>query len=135
MKTIRTKELAQVLLDLTDGKEESVAKKSVKEFASFLHKKGMISESEKIISEYRILYNEKHNIVEATVTLTERLPEKTRISLRESLKKKYKAREVHMLEKVDERIIGGLKIKVGDEVLDMTAINTLNQLKTKLLSK
>jgi hypothetical protein len=31
-----------------------------------------------------------------------------------SLKKKYKAREVNILEKVDERIIGGIKVKIGE---------------------
>ena len=104
-----------------------------KSFASFLHKKNLLSSFDKIVSEYRNLYNKKHNIVEATVTLTDRLPEKTRIHLRESLKKKYKAREVHILEKVDERLIGGLKIKVADEVIDMTIKNYLTELKHKIL--
>ncbi len=133
MATSRTKELAQAFLDMTDGHEEAAAKKATKEFAAYLAKKGLLHDADKILAEYRELYNKKHNIVEATVTLTERLPEKTRLHLREALKKRYKAREVHMLEKVDQRIIGGLKVKIGDEVYDSTIANSLKQLQAQLL--
>lgn len=133
MKASITKELAEALLEMTDGKSEAEEKKAIKEFAAYLSRKGMLSQSDAIIEEYRALYNRKHNIVEATVTLTERLPEHTRLKLREALKKKHKAREVHMLEKVDQRIIGGMKVKIGDEVYDSTIKNTLKQLEAQLL--
>ena len=133
MKSVDTKNLAYVLLDMTDGKTEEEVAKSLKDFAKYLAQKNMLSQTEKIIAHYRDLYNKKHNIVEATITLTSRLPEKTRISLREALKKKYQAREVHMLEKVDARIMGGMKIKIDDQVTDLTLQHTLNQLETQLL--
>ncbi len=133
MATLRTKEYAAALFELTHDKTEEENKKIIKHFVELLAKRGMLGQQEKIIEEYRKLYNEKHNIVEATVTLVNRLPEKTRIHLRETLKKKYKAREVHILEKVDERILGGIKVKVGDEVLDATLKNSLNQLELALL--
>jgi F-type H+-transporting ATPase subunit delta len=129
----RTKEYAQALLELADGKSEDEVKKETKRFAEHLAKKGLLSEAPKIIEAYRSLYNEKHNIVEATVTLVNRLPERTRLQLRETLKKKYKAREVHILEKVDERILGGMKVKVGDEVYDATLKHSLSQLENQLL--
>jgi F-type H+-transporting ATPase subunit delta len=128
-----TKEYAQALLELTDGASEAEVTKIIKDFVMQLGKKGLIGDTDKIIEYYRVLYNKKHNIVEATVTLVNRLPEKTRIHLRETLKKKYKAREVHILEKVDERILGGMKIKVGDVVYDSSLKNSLNQLETQLL--
>ena len=118
---------------MTDGKEEADAKKAIKEFAGYLARKNMLSESDKILDEYRMLFNKKHHIVEAHVTVNERLSEKTRLHLREALKKKYKAREVHMMEQVDERIIGGFKVKVHDEVYDNTILNTLKQLQAQLL--
>ena len=133
MKSVDTKNLAHVLLDMTDGKTEEEVAKSLKDFAKYLAQKNMLSQAEKIIENYRDLYNKKHNIIEATITLTSRLPEKTRISLREALKKKYDAREVHMLEKVDARIMGGIKIKIEDQVTDLTLQHTLNQLETQLL--
>ena len=38
-----------------------------------------------------------------------------------------------MLEKVDQRILGGMKIQIGDTVYDGTLQNSLNQLQTALL--
>jgi F-type H+-transporting ATPase subunit delta len=122
---IAPKNLAKVLLESEDI--------SMKDFVTYLAKKKMLGDADAIIAEYRKLYNHQHNIVEATVTLIERLPERTRLELREALKKKYKAKEVHMLEKVDARLIGGMKVQVGDEVYDSSIKNTLRQLETQLL--
>lgn len=133
MKRGDIKNLARVLLETTDGLPEAEGKKAIKEFAAYLQKNRLLGEAEKIMEEYRKFYNEKHNILEATVTLTSRLPEKTRLDLREALKKKFKAREVHMLEKVDQRILGGLKVKIGDMVYDSSLKNTLTQLEAQLL--
>ena len=132
-KKASTKNLAHALLEMTDGKTEGEIKKALKEFAEYLGKKGLISEMDELTKEYRTLYNRKHNIVEATVTLIERLSEKTRLELREALKRKYKAKEVHMLEKVDARLLGGMKIQVGDEIYDSSLKNALRQLETQLL--
>lgn len=132
---------AELLLELTDGNPPSALsdgggeeeeKKILKNFVALLAKKRMLGSQKEIIEKYGKRYNEKHNIIEATVTLESRMSEKTRLDLREMLKKKYKAREVHMLEKVDQRVLGGLKIKIGDEIIDTTLKNTLNQLEARL---
>ncbi len=133
MKASRTKELAQALHDLTLGKSEAEIKQVTKDFAGYLAKKGMLGQADTVMDEYRKIYNRTNGIVEATVTLTARLPEATRLELREALKKKYKAREVHMLEKVDQRLIGGMKVRVGDEVFDASVQNSLKQLQAQLL--
>jgi F-type H+-transporting ATPase subunit delta len=132
-KNASTKNLALALLEMTDGKTEGEIKTALKEFAEYLNKKGLLHEMDELTKHYRALYNTKHNIVEATVTLIERLSEKTRLELREALKKKYKAREVHMLEKVDARLLGGMKIQVGDEIYDSSLKNALRQLEIQLL--
>lgn len=133
MRSSITKELAAALYEMTGGKTDEEAGKAVQQFAEYLRKKGLVSKTDAILDDYRKIYNEKNGIVEATVTLVERLPEKTRINLREALKKKYGAREVHMLEKVDHRLIGGIKVKVGDEVYDASLQNSLRTLESKLL--
>lgn len=132
MAKVSPKELGLLLFELTDGKSEEDQKKALKEFVPLVAKKRMMGKMQDITTEYRAIYNKAHNIVEATVTLTERLDEKTRLKLREALKKKYKAREVHMLEKVDARLLGGLKVRIGDTVHDTSLLRTLNQLQAKL---
>ena len=133
MKASITIELAQVLLEMTDGVHEAEQKKALKEFAAYLHKKGLLKKADAILAEYQRLYNAKHGIVEALVTLTARLPEKDKHALSEALKKKYDAKAVHIEEKVDQRLIGGMKIQIGDEVFDSSIANSHRQLQAQLL--
>ena len=133
MKSVDTKNLAQILLETTEGASPESSAKAIKDFARYLEKKGLLSKLDSIISDYEILYNKKNNIVQATVTLTHRLPEKTKNDLQEALKKKYNAKEVEIIEKIDARIIGGMKIKIGDTVFDSSLAHSLHQLETQLL--
>jgi len=125
MKSASAKNLAEVLLESPDL--------SMKDFVAYLAKKKMLKDTDAIIEQYTKLYNKKHDIVEATVTLIERLSEHKRLELREALKKKYKAKEVHLFERVDARLIGGIKIQVGDEIYDSSLQSALRQLETQLL--
>ncbi len=134
MKSSDIKILAGALFALTEEATDEEARRATHEFAEYLRKKGMLSYEEAIINEYHKLYNEKYKIIEATVTLSARLPERTKTHLSEALKEKYGASEVHLVEKVDERLIGGMRIKVGDEILDSSIKHVLEDLEEKLTS-
>ncbi|MEI6316786.1 MAG: ATP synthase F1 subunit delta [bacterium] len=133
MKSVDLKNLAHILLETTDGVAENESNKSLKDFAQYLVKKNLISQFDEIISEYSALYNKKHNILEATVTKTTPLTDKAKQELSEALKNKYKANEVTIKEKIDSKLIGGMKIKIGDTVVDNSLSNSLYQLETQLL--
>jgi F-type H+-transporting ATPase subunit delta len=126
MKASITNELAQVLLELKEPAE-------IKRFAEYLKKKGLLGKAPAIMAEYQRLYNEKHEIVDALVTLAARLPDKDKKELAEVLKKKHGAKEVTIEERVDMRLIGGMKVKIGDTVYDGSVQNSLKQLQAQLL--
>jgi F-type H+-transporting ATPase subunit delta len=133
MKSVDLKNLAHVLLETTDGVEENESNRSLKDFAQYLVKKNLITKFDEIISQYCEIYNKKHNILETTVTKTIPLTEKAKLELSEALKNKYKANEVTIKEKIDSKLIGGMKIKIGDTVVDNSLSNSLYQLETQLL--
>ena len=133
MKALDTKNLARALFELTDGATAEESSAAVKDFAKYLHKQGVLREADKIIAEYQKIYNKKNGIIEATVTLINRLPDKTTSELTHALKEKYKVKEVHILEKVDERLLGGMKIRIGDTVYDSSVAHSLKQLEAQLL--
>jgi F-type H+-transporting ATPase subunit delta len=125
MKSVSAKNLAHVLLE-----SENL---SMKDFVAFLAKNKMLKHANKIIEQYEILHNKKHNNLEAIVTVNERLSEHKQTEIRHALKEKYKVDTVHLTEKIDQRLIGGIKIQVGDTVYDSSIRNTLRQLETQLL--
>ena len=134
MKLSRTKELAQVLLEMTENVSADEQAKALKDFVQFLAKKQAIGDASAIMAEYQSLYNAKHGIIEATVTVVSRLSDAAKAELVETLKKKYHAKEVSITEKVDARVLGGMKIQVGDEVYDSSIQNSLSQLQEVLLN-
>jgi F-type H+-transporting ATPase subunit delta len=125
MKSVSAKNLAHVLLE-----SENL---SMKDFVAFLAKNKMLKHANKIIEQYEILHNKKHNNLEVIVTVNERLSEHKQTEIRHALKEKYKVDTVHLTEKIDQRLIGGIKIQVGDTVYDSSIRNTLRQLETQLL--
>jgi len=133
MAALRTKEYAEALFELTTGTDEKETGEVIQGFVTLLAKKGLLKHQDKIIAEYQKIYNKKNNIVEATVTLINRLSDTARTDLHNTLKKKYNATEVRIIEKIDERLLGGMKVKVGDEIYDASIKNSLNQLEIALL--
>lgn len=125
MKSVSAKNLAQVLLE-----SENL---SMRDFVAFLAKNRMLGSVNEIIKQYEMLYDKKHNSIEAKITVTEHLSEHKNTELRHALKEKYKVDNVRLTEKIDKRLIGGMKIQVGDTVYDSSIRNTLRQLETQLL--
>lgn len=131
MTKLRPKDLAGLLLELTD-KELHNSKPILSEFVALVAKKRMLGKMSEIISEYTKLYNQKHKIIEAHVSVTSRSEKHFETKLRSALREKYKVDAVEIVEKVDQRLIGGMKVRVGDMVYDASLKNTLNQLEAKL---
>lgn len=131
---VSSQHLAHVLLDATDDATEIEAKKTVKEFAHYLENKGYTKQVPRILESYRKLYDAKHSIVEAEIRSQHRMSEEAKTHLRKALKERYKVKEAHILELLDERLIGGFKIRIGDEVYDGSVKGRLEALRRELIA-
>lgn len=129
---ISINQYAKTLLELTDGKTEQEVSDIVKKFADILRKDGQMKNAPKIIEKFSELYNAKHRIVETTM-ITRQKPEDQNIKEVEYfVKKKYGAKEVIIKNIIDEKIKGGIIIKVGNEVMDASVGGQLRKLKKAL---
>lgn len=138
---VSIKQYSQTLFDLTDGKSEQEVLDVVRRFAEQLKKDGQLKNAGKIMEKFSDIYNAKNGIVEAEVTTKYKIQD-TRLpdgqarykQIEEFIKEKYSANEVVIKNIVDEKIQGGIIIRVGDEVLDGTVNSQLNRLKKQLIS-
>lgn len=107
---------------------------TVLDFMCLLAVKGRIGRFAPIAREYRRGYYERAGIAEAMVTTAVPLGAKERAALKEKLEKKYSKRLI-ITEKVEPAIIGGVVVKIGDELLDGSVRTRLASMKQQIEEK
>lgn len=88
-----------------------------------------------IIDDFINLYDGQNGILEATVTTTYALEDDQLNALKESLKKRFDAEDINIENKLDESIMGGAVIRVGDQIIDGSIQQKLSNIKKLLLEK
>lgn len=93
------------------------------------HREGYLPQ---IAEEFHHLYNAEKGIQEATVTTTFALDDKTRAEF-EKVVKSITNKEVELTEVVNESLIGGFVLKIGDRQIDDSVSSRLRALKVDFL--
>lgn len=100
----------------------------------FLSRKRLLSKSKDILSRLDKIINEEEGRVVARVSSKDDLSGEIKKELSQSLAKRYGGKEVVMVPHLDERLLGGFKIEVNDEVIDLTVKNKIKKLQEYLTS-
>ena len=95
---------------------------------NYLVKKGRVSLAEKIKDSYLKIYYEKNNKILINATFTKELSDNQREALMKKLEEKYKKKIVLNLS-VDEELIGGGIIKIGNKVIDGSIKSQIENIK------
>jgi len=95
---------------------------------NYLVKKGRVSLTEKIRDSYLKIYYEKNNKILVNATFTKELSDNQREALMKKLEEKYKKKIVLNLS-VDEELIGGGIIKIGNKVIDGSIKSQIENIK------
>jgi F-type H+-transporting ATPase subunit delta len=130
---ITVQQYAKTLLEMTDGKTEQEIPVIVKKFAEIIQKDGQTKNAAKIIEKFSQLYNAKHGIVEAMIITKDKIKDSEIKKVESYIKEKYSAKEIIINNIIDEKIKGGIIIKVGDEVLDGSVSAQLKRLERELV--
>ena len=133
MATLSNKNIAQAIyLSLKDksAHERALATTSI---VKFLARRHLLSKSENILTELSKIENTEKGIIMTKVSSAKVLSEKTKRDLKEVLTKRYKGKSAVFSEKVDEKLLGGLRIEVDDEVIDFTLKNKIRKLQEHLI--
>jgi F-type H+-transporting ATPase subunit delta len=87
-----------------------------------------------ISREFHRLLNEERGIVEAVVTSAKPLARDDQESVRETVEA-MTGEKVELLAEVDESLIGGLTVRVGDRLLDASIRGRLERLRHQLIAR
>jgi F-type H+-transporting ATPase subunit delta len=86
-----------------------------------------------IAAEFRRLYNKKAGIVEATAVSAAPLDEQELAALRSRLEQMTRGR-VDLRTRVDESLLGGVQVRLGDLLIDGSVRGRLERLRNRLAS-
>ncbi len=86
-----------------------------------------------IQEEYDVLYDIEQNILKVNLKTSVPIDGLLRNKILKKLKVRY-GKNVILQEEIDENILGGILVKIGDRIIDGTIITSLRTLKENLLS-
>ena len=129
---ITSTQYARSLYELTAGKSQPEVDAVVANFLKVLQKNNQLKLADQIMERFSEIYNRENGMVEAEVATRYKIQDTMTKQIEDFLKKKYRAKEVVLKNVVDEKIGGGVVIRVGDEIIDGSIANQLKELKNKL---
>jgi F-type H+-transporting ATPase subunit delta len=125
---ISTSKKIEIFKQVFEGKID----KEIISFLLILIEKDRITELETVIFQMEKVRLEKNNEVVAVVKTVVPLNDNERTSLVDKLKAKYK-KSIILKESIDLSILGGVYVKVGDDVIDGTVKNKIDEMKKLML--
>ncbi len=132
MSAISNKNVAYAIYQAS--RSQNLAEPSVffKKVIQFLVKRKLLSKTPDILECLNKIINEEDGRVVAKISSRENLNEKIKKEIVDSLTKRYSAKEIILVPSLDEKLLGGFKIEVRDEVIDLTIKNKIGELQEYL---
>ena len=132
MATISNNDIARAIYlsskDKTAAEQASIFPK----ITQFLFRRRLMSQTGDILSRLEKIINEDKGVVVAKISSKDKLHENTKTEISHILKQKYSAEQVHLVESLDEKLLGGFKIEVNNEVINLTIKNKISRLQEYL---
>jgi F-type H+-transporting ATPase subunit delta len=119
---------------LAEGRNKKEIETLAKDTVAFLAKNKMITHANELLVQIEKEENKKEGILVAEITVKEKLSKSTKDNISNILEKQYKGNKIEIREKLDDKIIGGIKIKIEDTVIDNTIIGRMKNLQ-KILTQ
>ena len=129
------KTYAQLLSELTEGVEKEKLDEILSKFVNLLKKNGHTGMIDEIISEFYKVFNKREKIEVVEVTFAHDVDEEMLDQIEEFIKEELGTKKIEVEKKLDRKLLGGLKIQVGDMVLDASLKTKIKRLKQGFLIK
>lgn len=132
MSNISNNDIARAIYLASKDKPHSEQASLSKQTVEFLARKHLLGKSEDILARLEKIIHAENGVVVAKVSTAQRLSTKEKHDLGHILAKRYSAKEVKLEEHIDERLLGGFRVEVNDEVIDLTLRDRMDKLQEYL---
>ena len=127
------KQYAQALYKLTKDKSQKEIDVVLEKFVANLKSEQKLKTIEQIVKQFVEIYNKENRIISARVLTGRKIDEDTIENIKNKLKEKYQAEKIELETMIDKKLKGGIKIIVGEDILDGSIAGRLAKLKNSLV--
>lgn len=135
MATISIHNLARAIYESSHKKDGIELDAVTKRAVSLIFKKHLMSKSKEIITELQKISDKSDEVVRARISSKIKINKKASDEIEDFIKKRYKAKNTVLEFEIDQKLLGGIKIEVGDEIIDMTLKNKIKKLENYLITQ
>ncbi|MFA6000026.1 MAG: ATP synthase F1 subunit delta [Candidatus Paceibacterota bacterium] len=135
MATISNNDIAQAIYLSSKDKSPHELSLVLKDVVNFLHRKRLLNKSKDILLKLNKIINQEKGVLMVKVSSAQKLHGHEKEEIEHLLKKRYHAHEILLEEHIDEKLFGGIRIEVEDEVIDLSLRNKINKLQEHLTRK
>ncbi len=125
-------EVAQAIYLVTKDKKGTEQKSTLERVTKFMARKRLISKAPEILDSLSKIYDKTEGRVTVNLTSATKLKEETKKEIIHLLKKHYSAKEFIFIESIDQSLLGGVRIELNNEVIDLSIKNKIGQLQEYL---
>ncbi len=133
MATISTNQIANAIYLSSKGKSGRELDEVLVNATQMIANKKLMSRSKDILKKLEEIQDADEGIAKVKIISAEKLHKTIKDELEESLKKRYKAKDLILETEEDKSLLGGVRIEKGDEVIDLTLKNKIKQLQEHLI--
>lgn len=133
MSSLSTNHIAKAIYDAAKDKSGAEQQAVLKSAVQFLAKKKMLDRTGNILRALEDIASREEKSLFVRVQSAEKLRDHRRSELGHALKEIYGREKIHWHESEDKTLLHGVRVEVGDDVIDLSAKSKLKQLKEHLI--
>ncbi len=133
MANVSNNDIAQAIYESSRDKHGSELADILSKVTKFLARKRLLLKVPDILRSLQNIINKEEGRLEVSIHSVRKLSEEHKTEIEHSLKERYGVKEIILNEKIDASLIGGIRIEVRDEVLDLSIKNRIGKLQAYLL--
>jgi len=134
MATISVNNIASAIYESSQGKDGAELDIVMKKAVNLISKKHLMSKSKEILNQLERIIDKKDGVVRAKISSRIKIDKKITDEIEDFIKKRYQVKHTVLEFTVDEKLLGGMRIEIGDEIIDMTTRNKIKKLQNYLIT-
>ncbi len=133
MTKISVKNIASAIYESSKDKTGEDLNTIIKRIVILLDKKRMLSKTDEILLTLEKIIDKKNKIIRVKLSSSSKISKKLKEEIDKFIRKRYEVGELKLTIIEDSKLLGGIKLEIGDEILDATLLNKVRKLQTYLI--